>query len=248
MLKRIVYLIVILIGFQFEAYSQPLNKKIPLAEEDTLFSFQNLVYVEFALIVFLLIYVLINKASVRKKMGMISADLDRIRKERDQLKFEKGDLKRELSNMQALREEDHSQLNLLKEEQATVVTLEAHEPEEQSNTIIWDKPEAPQKLQETFYSRYADLADGFSASELLNEEGNDTIFEITILSPNKASFRVSTNPAAQKYALSNADYFLEPTCRYDTLPAGTIITQKPGLLSLVGGKWEIKEQASISFK
>lgn len=209
----------------------------------------NMLYGALGVIVLLLAFILFRNNNDQKKGGKLLKDLKRIREERDQLRHEIENLRNALNEVKALREEDKFELDKLKEElSSAALKQKAAEEEVASNTVVWDKPEAPQKIQETFYSRYADLVDGFSASELLTKEGNDTVFEITIISPNKASFKVSSNPAAQKYALSNADYFLEPTCHYDTLPSGTIINELPGSLTLIGGKWEIKEQAKISFR
>ncbi|MFD2288220.1 hypothetical protein GJU39_15955 [Pedobacter petrophilus] len=209
----------------------------------------NMLYGALGVIVLLLAFILFRNNNDQKKGGKLLKDLKRIREERDQLRHEIENLRNALNEVKALREEDKFELDKLKEELSLAALKQKAAVEEvASNTVVWDKPEAPQKIQETFYSRYADLVDGFSASELLTKEGNDTVFEITILSPNKASFKVSSNPAAQKYALSNADYFLEPTCHYDTLPSGTIINESPGSLTLIGGKWEIKEQAKISFR
>lgn len=218
-----------------------------LSTNSSWFYSANMRYGALAVIVLLLIIMLFKNNNDQKKSGKLSKDLKRIREERNQLRHEIENLRNELKESNSLRAEDKLEIDKLKEEMSLALSKQTEE-EVAGNTVIWDKPEAPQKIQETFYSRYADLADGFSASELLTREGNDTIFEITILSANKASFKVSANPAAQKYALSNADYFLEPTCHYDTLPSGNIINESPGLLTLSGGKWEIKEQARISFR
>jgi len=99
------------------------------------------------------------------------------------------------------------------------------------------------------YARYADQGDGFSVFDLLEEEEEETIFEITVDSSNTATFKISSNPGAQKYALSNTDYFLNKTCRYDTIPStrSSIKTDAPGELKLHGNKWLIVSPAKISF-
>jgi hypothetical protein len=97
------------------------------------------------------------------------------------------------------------------------------------------------------YSIYADQGDGFTASDLLNEETSESIFEITIMSHNTAKFKISTNLSAQKYALANAAYFFDKTCKYDTLSNGVIRTDVPGELKLQGNKWQIISPAKISF-
>ncbi|GGE41269.1 hypothetical protein [Pedobacter psychrotolerans] len=236
----------------YQLQAQPLTEsatdaKTPSANSSWFYS-ANMLYGALGVIVLLLAIMLFKNNNDQKKSGKLLKDLKRIREERDQLRHEIENLRNDMREINALREEDKSALALLQQELSAALLKQTAEEEVANNTVVWDKPEAPQKIQETFYSRYADLVDGFSAAELLSNEGNDTIFEITILSPNKASFKVSANLAAQKYALSNADYFLEPTCHYDTLPSGTIINESPGSLTLSGGKWEIKEQAKISFR
>lgn len=99
------------------------------------------------------------------------------------------------------------------------------------------------------YARYADQGDGFSVQELLDEEDSETIFELTVLSPNTASFKISGNQNAQRYALSNSPYFLGKTSQYDTFPSGNslINTDIPGELKLQGSKWLIVKPIQISF-
>ena len=99
------------------------------------------------------------------------------------------------------------------------------------------------------YARYADQGDGFSVQELLDEDDSETIFELTILSPTTASFKISNNQNAQRYALSNSPYFLGKTSQYDTFPSGNslINTDIPGELKLQGNKWLIVKPVQISF-
>ncbi|GLU55326.1 hypothetical protein [Dyadobacter frigoris] len=99
------------------------------------------------------------------------------------------------------------------------------------------------------YARYADQGDGFSVQELLEEEDSETIFELTVLSPNTASFKISGNQNAQRYALSNSPYFLGKTSQYDTFPSGNslINTDVAGELKLQGNKWLIVKPIQISF-
>lgn len=101
----------------------------------------------------------------------------------------------------------------------------------------------------TKYSRYADLGDGFSNAELLDSPDGETIFELTISPNNIGIYKVVNNPDGQKYALSNAQYFLAKSCRYDSFPAGNtrIQTDEPGLIKLNAGKWAITSPAKISF-
>lgn len=261
MQRRIVFFAVVLTGLMLQGSLSVLalvakSKSVSLqndpemvvAKESSWFSISNIVGL--VLIILLLFYILFDKMRRDKKekkdvseQKRLKYDLEKAMLEIEHLKKKRVDAEREL-------EQSKSQVSLLNDEKEYAQKTEVVEEPEPVHTMEWDKPEAPKKLQEVFYSRYADLIDGFSVSELLHEEGNDTIFEITVFSPNKAHFRVVTNVAAQRYALSNAPYFLEQTCRYDTLPSGSnmIINEGLGLLTLLGGKWEIKEQVKISFR
>lgn len=111
-------------------------------------------------------------------------------------------------------------------------------------------PEVPVPHSPTVkYARYADQGDGFSDQELLDEEDSETIFELTFLTPQSASFKISTNTNAQRYALSNSPYFLGKTSQYDSFPSGNslIKTDQPGELKLQGNKWLIIKPIKISF-
>jgi len=99
------------------------------------------------------------------------------------------------------------------------------------------------------FARYADQVDGFSVSELLNEENDETIFQLTQESFGTATFRISNNQNAQKYALSNVTYLLGKSCKYDSTPSSNsyIKTDVVGDLKLQGTKWLIVNPAKISF-
>ena len=114
------------------------------------------------------------------------------------------------------------------------------------------QPQAPKPpVAKVKYARYADMGDGFSNTELLDKPDGETIFEITIgANNNTGEYKISSNPDAQRYALSNAQYFLGKTCQYDSFPSGSnavIRTEKPGMVKLNGGKWTIVNPARISF-
>jgi len=99
------------------------------------------------------------------------------------------------------------------------------------------------------YARYADQGDGFSVQELLDEADSETIFEINQTGQGTATFKISGNQNAQRYALSNSPYFLGKTSQYDTFPSGNslINTDVPGELKLQGNKWLIVKPVQISF-
>lgn len=99
------------------------------------------------------------------------------------------------------------------------------------------------------FARYADQEDGFSTSTLLERNDSETIFEITILTPTSATYKVADNEKAQRYALTNVSYFLSNTCWYDSFPKlnDLIQTDESGALKLEGNKWQITHPAKISF-
>ncbi|MFD2584931.1 hypothetical protein ACFSR6_20710 [Pedobacter vanadiisoli] len=205
----------------------------------------NIGYLQSIIILCLLVYLIIvlkNKKSKEKELAFMKSEVANTTWKKTQLNTELEDLKIKNAKL-----EEEMSIHRLKEE----TLLKEFVPEEQNNvnTIEWqiDKPKVVRQ-PERFYTKYADLIDGFSVAELVEDENNETIFEIRLQSPNKATFKVNENPAAQKYALTNADYFLQKTCVYDVVPFGKITTEKEGQLSLSGGKWEIIEPAKISFK
>lgn len=240
--KRTIYLFLILMLSVFQVKAQSLAIEL---SDSKFINAKNIAYLECVIILCLLVYLII----VLKKRKSRQKELAFLKSETTNTTWEKAQLKTELGDLKAQNGKLEEELNLIRLKEET--QLKELVPEEPSNvnTIEWqiDKPEII-KQPEHFYTKYADLIDGFSVAELVEEENNETIFEIRLQSLNKASFKVSENPASQKYALTNADYFLQKTCMYDVVPFGQIITEKEGQLSLSGGKWEIIEPAKISFK
>jgi len=112
-------------------------------------------------------------------------------------------------------------------------------------------PQPPKPLANKIkYAHYADMGDGFSNAELLEKPDGETIFEITIAANNTGEYKVTSNADGQRYALSNAQYFLGKTCQYDSFPSNDnaiIRTDKPGTIKLTGSKWTIVNPAKISF-
>lgn len=130
-------------------------------------------------------------------------------------------------------------------EQQTSVPLMVEKPK--IKPVIQQQPKPPAPLIK--YANYADLGDGFSNTELLEKPDNETIFELTILPGNTGQFKIISDPNAQKFALSNAQYFLGKACQYDSFATdkSSIITDRPGTIKLNGNKWVITQQAAISF-
>ncbi|HYC28202.1 MAG TPA: hypothetical protein VEB42_05285, partial [Chitinophagaceae bacterium] len=124
--------------------------------------------------------------------------------------------------------------------------LEASISLKETNAIE-DAPSTPGAVKK--YAKYADTGNGFSESYFVDKPNNETIFEITMVSPDIATYVVSSDLNVQKYALSNADYFLRRACQYDSLPTmnSVISTTTPGQLRKEGNKWIIDAPAKVSF-
>jgi len=165
------------------------------------------------------------------------------------------DFKRLQNEVQVLRTENKNNSedfvnlkNELSKRISNIVQNNASPPLRQNNTGLAPPP-TPRNEPTIKYAKYADQGDGFSASELINEEDNETIFEITIISPSSAKLRVAGNINAQRYALTNPNYFLARVCKSENIPSNnsSIRTDIAGELKLVGNKWVIVTPAKISF-
>lgn len=180
-----------------------------------------------------------SKSELKKINATSSFQIDNFK---FQIKNFENELKKATEKIEELQQE-------LKVERRRKLSNESqiHEPEiasAQQEIILQKKQEVINK-----YARYADQGDGFSISELLNDEDSETIFEIIAISTTTAKFKIANSVNAQKYALSNAAYFLGKTCKYDIIPSGstTINTDLEGDLKLQGTKWLIINPAKISF-
>jgi hypothetical protein len=163
-------------------------------------------------------------------------------------------LKNEIKSLKTELSESEERFEKLSEKRAAEMKTrnqELHQQNKSQNIIVQVPVSEKQKGFEPVikYARYADQGDGFTSADLLDKDDNETIFEITITAPGVGIYRVIKNQQAQKYALSNASYFLSNTCLYDSLPSvdSIIITNTPGELMLQGDKWKIRNPARISF-
>lgn len=187
-----------------------------------------------------------KRATAERKLKEHHEELNNREREYLQLKNEVNKLKEELA-------EERNKFEELSEKQVA----ERRRNQQKEKDARQPAPAAPEpsvNLSKGFmpmvkYARYADKGDGFSSADLLDQDDNETIFEITITSPATGAFRISNNRQAQRYALSNASYFFGNTCLYDALPAAdsVIVTNTPGELVLNGDKWTIRNPAKISF-
>jgi len=244
MYKRTIYLFLILILSVLQVKAQVLAFEF----SNTMLSPTNIAYLESVFILCLLFYLIIilkKKKRSRKKHIETPDNEQLIFELKEKIKSKDHEIKEQDIIIDGLNIDIE---NLKTELDNVIKNTASNETERQAGLTSSIEDHDKVKLPECFYTKYADLLDGFSVAELVEEENNETIFEIRLQSPNKATFKVSENPAAQKYALTNADYFLQKTCVYDVVPFGKITTEREGRLSLSGGKWEIIEPAKISFK
>ncbi len=171
-----------------------------------------------------------------------------LRQENETLAKENEAIKMDYEASEKTRAELFAEYTQLKEKKPPQTAAVKQQPVKATSPIT-DKPQPV--VKNIKYARYADTGDGFSNSELLDKPDNETIFELTISPNNKsAEFRIADNADAQQYALSNTQFFLGKTCRYDSFPfenAG-IQTEVPGTLELNASKWKIINPAKISFK
>ena len=175
-----------------------------------------------------------------------------IRQAKESNEYQVSNFKSQLKKLQGENKGLEDDLESVKKNLKNAIREKSKEISEDliSSAPIFYEPIPPTKEESPIrFARYADQGDGFASSELLFEEDNDTIFEIRLTSPKTATFKVANNLNAQKYALSNAGFFLGKTCKYDSTPSqkSIISTEMEGELKLQGGKWLILNPAKITF-
>lgn len=91
---------------------------------------------------------------------------------------------------------------------------------------------------------------GFRNDSSLDTDMRNRVFEISIIDPVTAVFRILDNADVHIEALSNYDLFLERTCVYDLPPKSTnqaICNVEDGRLRLVNNVWKIEKCITIKF-
>lgn len=98
------------------------------------------------------------------------------------------------------------------------------------------------------YAKLPDTYDGFSAAIISSEQDGEKIYEITV-NGETATFQISDDKDAQKYALSDYTYYLGNACTMENAPEkdSRIVTGTPGRLSKKGKDWIIADKAQIKF-
>ncbi len=190
---------------------------------------------------------------LRKALGKARGNDEDLKKARKDLKA----LEKKLEEQDTQRRRSAEEITFLKdqlqvsEEALRLERMKNLESQTQPLPVFPEVPE-PQKNKapSIMYAKYADLGDGFSASEVTDKADPETIFEITRISETSGTFKVADNQDAQRYALTNSSYFFGTTAQYDSLPPSpgcTVITDSPGELVLQGNKWRITVPAKIRF-
>lgn len=108
---------------------------------------------------------------------------------------------------------------------------------------------SPQPSTQMLYAKLPDNGNSFSQSILTDNQNGEQIYEIQV-SGDKGTFVVSNDTNAQKYALSDFNYYLPNACDMLNQPTkgARIVTVEKGILVKSGGNWVIQSKAKIEFK
>lgn len=108
---------------------------------------------------------------------------------------------------------------------------------------------SPVPSSKIVYAKIPDTGNGFSQSILAQNQNGEQIYEIEIKG-DKATFSISEDANAQKYALSDFNYYLSSACDFQNQPVKNcrIHTSGEGTLSKSGNNWVIQSKAKIEFK
>jgi hypothetical protein len=107
----------------------------------------------------------------------------------------------------------------------------------------------PVSNSQSVYAKLPDTGNGFGISSLTKEQNGEQIYEIEIKG-DKATYNISSDANAQKYALTDFNYYLSSGCDLANQPVtgARIITIEKGILSKSGSNWIIQSKAKIEFK
>lgn len=215
--------------------------------EEPMFTLLNIILAG-CIVVAIILFYFINRKNKKKvnrdkkdsseEKKKLSSKIVALKQNIDNLEDQKKNLEEKVAKIEAELANEREKAKTLTQQQAQQIAVE-------------QKTSQPSKTETKIkYASYADQGDGFSASSLLSQSNSETIFEITLTSSSTASYQISSNSAVQRYAMSNAAFFLGTTCKYDTEPTNqqSIVTEKAGELKLQGNKWVISSPAIISFR
>lgn len=103
--------------------------------------------------------------------------------------------------------------------------------------------------QNNAFAKLPDLGNGFSNSILAKEQNGEQIYEIEIKGDN-GSFTITEDANAQKYALSDFNYYLSSACDFYNQPVkgAHIKVLEKGTLAKSGDNWIIQSKSKIEFR
>lgn len=106
-----------------------------------------------------------------------------------------------------------------------------------------------QPSTQSLFAKLPDNGNSFSQSILTDNQNGEQIYEIQV-SGDKGTFVVSNDANAQKYALSDFNYYLPNACDMLNQPTkgARIVTIEKGTIAKSGGNWVIQNKAKIEFK
>jgi hypothetical protein len=136
------------------------------------------------------------------------------------------------------------------EEKPTVVEFDMRETRVATQPPVHRNFALPESRLSTQYAKFSDLDNGgFSPAMLVETQNGEQTYKITI-NGDQATYEVSDDLKAQKYALQNYEY-LSKACqiRNPPQPGSNIYTLSPGVLNRSAGQdWLIEKQAEIEFR
>lgn len=111
------------------------------------------------------------------------------------------------------------------------------------------KTEAELPKEELFYAKFPDRKGAFSTDELVPVQNGELVYEVK-LKDGEGVYEISQDIDAQKYALSDVNYYLSEGCDFINQPSkdSWIINKSAGKLIQSGGTWIIQEKAVIEFR
>jgi len=106
-----------------------------------------------------------------------------------------------------------------------------------------------QQETERYYAKLADLDNGFSPAVLQLSQNGEQVFEI-ITTGDEATYRISSDTNAQRYALAESTFTLGKACELANQPfkGCQIVMDREGSLDRVSGNWIFRNKAKIAFR
>lgn len=135
----------------------------------------------------------------------------------------------------------------IKEFENRLLALETSSEKKTSNNS--NKNNAQESNVQILYAVLPDNINSFSQSVFSNNQNGEQVYEIQI-NGDSATYVVSSDMKAQKYALTDFNYFLSSACELINQPTkdSRINTVTKGTLVKSGSDWIIQSKAKIEFK